>query len=160
MRFNPASFKHLDQMRRVFLDVGSVAGNIGDREEFAQLADNAVFVSHAIVAHFLRDLCRRRRRRLLRQRAARQKGHQQRDRYFFQKFAPPIFTAASPLESPSTGTVPPAADSIRLRCSLFCRDLSVRTACPFGQAGLLIVQKLPTPVYAQYQCQGVPFFLD
>ena len=61
MRFDPTRFEHLDQMRRILLDVRCVAGNVGDRQEFAQLADDAVLVVHPIVAHFLSNLCRHRR---------------------------------------------------------------------------------------------------
>jgi len=42
-------------MRRVSLDVRRVAGDVGNRKKFAQLPDDAVFIGHAIVAHFPRD---------------------------------------------------------------------------------------------------------
>jgi len=43
-------------MSGVLLDVFGVAGDIGNGEEFGELADDAVFVVHAVVADFLSDL--------------------------------------------------------------------------------------------------------
>ena len=55
MRFDAAGFEHFDEVSGIFLDVGGVAGDVGDGEKFGELADDAVFVVHAIVADFLGD---------------------------------------------------------------------------------------------------------
>ena len=56
MGFDAAGFEHGDEMMGVFLDVGGVAGDIGDGEKFGELAHDAIFAVHAIVADFLNDL--------------------------------------------------------------------------------------------------------
>ena len=42
-------------MSGIFLDVGGIAGDVGDGEKFGEFADDAIFVVHAIVADFLDD---------------------------------------------------------------------------------------------------------
>ena len=54
--FDAAGFEHGHEMLGVFLDVGGVAGDIGDGEKFGELAHDAIFAVHAIVADFLNDL--------------------------------------------------------------------------------------------------------
>ena len=57
MRFDSACLKHLDKVRRIPLNVGCVAGDVGNRQKLAQLSNNAVLVVHAVIPHFLRG-CR------------------------------------------------------------------------------------------------------
>ena len=45
-------------MDGIFLNVFSVAGDVGDGEKFGEFTDDAVFVVHAEVADFLGDLIR------------------------------------------------------------------------------------------------------
>ena len=65
--FDPACLQHLHQMRGILLNIWRVASDVGNRKEFAQLADDAVLVIHPVVADFLYDLRGRRRSRLLRE---------------------------------------------------------------------------------------------
>src|SRR5260370_6629720 len=88
MCFDPPRLQHLDQMRRVLLDVWRVARNVGDRKEFLQLAHDAVLVVYPVVAHFLSDLRRRRRSRLLRGCGTRQQSKQGNDRSVSQSSSP------------------------------------------------------------------------
>ncbi len=43
-------------MSGIFLNVFSVAGDVGDGEKFGEFADDAVFVVYAVLADFLGDL--------------------------------------------------------------------------------------------------------
>src|SRR5258708_39153224 len=79
MRFDAPRLQHLHQMRGVLLDIRRIAGYVGYREKFAQLADDAILVVHPVVADFLRDLRRRRRSGLLREHLRRKKREQQRN---------------------------------------------------------------------------------
>ena len=60
MGFDAASFEHFFQANGIFLDVGRVAGDVGDGEELAKLAHDAVFVGEAVGADFFDDVFGRR----------------------------------------------------------------------------------------------------
>ncbi len=80
VRFDPARFQHLHQMRCVLLNVRRVAGNIRNRKELSQFSNDAVLILHPVFPHCLRHLRRRWWSWFLRDRRVRQGGNQQRDR--------------------------------------------------------------------------------
>ncbi len=70
MRFDAACFEHFLQAGGVFLDIRSVASDVGNSEKFAEFADNAVLVGEAVGANFFDDVFGRRKNPLCFQIAA------------------------------------------------------------------------------------------
>src|SRR5260221_11321725 len=60
MRFDAACLEHFLEAGGVFFDIRSVASDVGNSEEFAEFADNAVLVSEAVGANLFDDVFGRR----------------------------------------------------------------------------------------------------
>jgi len=52
MGFDAAGLEHFFEASGVFFDIGCVVGNVGNGEEFAQFAHDAVFVCETVGVYF------------------------------------------------------------------------------------------------------------